>query len=82
MDDDASFPDLAEAAGNEPSARGILQCLRLLADEAATLHLGRTVAALRTAMLVCADEGGTEDDAAAEDHDAAVTTERPPPLLH
>lgn len=38
------------------SADGILRCLRMLADEAATLHLAATLDALRTAIAVCAAE--------------------------
>jgi hypothetical protein len=44
------------AEDDEPSARGIEQCLRMLADEAATLRLGRTLAALRAAIAICAAE--------------------------
>ena len=39
-----------------PSAEGILKCLRMLADEAASLHLASTVDALHTAIAVCAAE--------------------------
>ncbi len=39
-----------------PSAPGLLQCLRLLAEEAALLQLGATLAALRGAITVCAAE--------------------------
>ena len=39
-----------------PSANGILQCLRMLADEAAGLQLAGTLNALRTAIAVCAAE--------------------------
>ncbi len=39
-----------------PSAEGLLQCLRMLADEAASLHLAGTADALRTAIAVCAAE--------------------------
>ena len=39
-----------------PSADGILKCLRMLADEAASLQLASTADALRTAIAVCAAE--------------------------
>ncbi len=50
----ASPPDAADR--DQPSADGILQCLRMLADEAASLQLCATLDALRTAMAVCAAE--------------------------
>jgi hypothetical protein len=40
----------------EATATGILQCLRMLADEAASLQLTRTLDALREAIKTCADE--------------------------
>ena len=40
----------------EADATGIMQCLQMLADEAADLQLSRTLAALRAAMEVCASE--------------------------
>jgi len=45
------------------SAHGILQCLRLLAEEAATLNLKRTLSAIQDALETVADESGAEDDA-------------------
>ncbi len=59
MNDDFAFPDLSDFDDTDPTAQGIVRCLRMLADEAAALHLGRTLAALQTAMLVCADEAET-----------------------
>jgi len=41
---------------SESAATGILQCLRMLAEEAATLHLTRTLAAIRGAIETCASE--------------------------
>jgi hypothetical protein len=38
------------------TARGIAQCLRMLADEAATLNLACTVQALWTALAICERE--------------------------
>jgi hypothetical protein len=50
------------------SASGILQCLRLLAEEAATLNLKRTLSAIQDALETVADESGAEEEA--------------PPVLH
>jgi hypothetical protein len=44
------------------SAHGILQCLRLLAEEAATLNLKRTLCAIQDALETVADESGAEED--------------------
>lgn len=49
------LPD-TDADSALPSARGLLQCLRLLAEEAAMLQLGATLNALRSAITVCAAE--------------------------
>ncbi len=43
-----------------PSASGILHCLRVLADEAATLKLIRTMIALEDAMTMVAFETGRD----------------------
>jgi hypothetical protein len=51
MDED----DLCSSAC-EADATGILHCLRMLAEEAASLRLMRTLAALRQALDVCAAE--------------------------
>ena len=70
MDDKFKFPDFFEPldTDGDVSAHGIVQCLRMLADEATALGLGRTVAALRAAMTVCADEGEAEEtDSTGED---------------
>ena len=45
-------------AGFEPSATGILHCLRMLAAEAALLKLDRTLDALFLAIETCAEEHG------------------------
>jgi hypothetical protein len=42
------------------SAHGILQCLRLLAEEAATLNLQRTLSAIQDALETAADESASE----------------------
>jgi hypothetical protein len=61
MDDDTSFPDFLDGPDTEadadPTARGIVQCLRMLAEEAASLGMVRTLDALQTAIKVCAAEG-------------------------
>lgn len=41
---------------DDAAARGIVQCLRMLAEEAASLRLARTRAALQAAIDVCAAE--------------------------
>jgi hypothetical protein len=46
------------------SASGIMQCLRVLADEAATLHLHGSVFAIHDAMQTVAMESGAEAFAA------------------
>jgi hypothetical protein len=43
------------------SASGILQCLRLLAEEAATLNLHRTLSAIQDALETAAEESGGDD---------------------
>jgi hypothetical protein len=43
-------------AACDPSARAILQCLGMLADEAASLRMPATHAALTRAMEACAAE--------------------------
>jgi hypothetical protein len=40
----------------DATATGILQCLRMLAEEAASLHLTRTLTALRDAIETCVSE--------------------------
>lgn len=37
---------------------GIMQCLRMLAEEAATLNLSRTLLAIHAALQTCEHEGG------------------------
>lgn len=39
------------------TADGIVQCLQMLAEEAAGLHLARTLAAIQKALQVCHEEG-------------------------
>jgi hypothetical protein len=43
------------------SASGILQCLRLLAEEAATLNMHRTLSAIQDALETAAEESGGDD---------------------
>jgi hypothetical protein len=63
MDDDSGYPDSPDmpAWDSDPTARGIMQCLRLLAEEAASIGMARTLDALRTAMRICAVEGDAAD---------------------
>jgi len=51
-------PDDADDAAPDcgPSAEGIVRCLQMLADEAATLCLPRTLEALCRAQAACAAE--------------------------
>lgn len=49
-DDDPALID------QDASATGILQCLRMLADEAADLRLAGTLRALREAIAICQSE--------------------------
>jgi hypothetical protein len=39
------------------TADGIVQCLQMLAEEAAGLRLARTLAAIQKALQVCHEEG-------------------------
>jgi hypothetical protein len=43
-----------------PSATGLMQCLRLLAQEAAALNLVRTLSAIEDAMDTAAYESGLD----------------------
>lgn len=63
MDDDSCFPDFLDAqdSDGDPTARGIVQCLRMLADEAAALGMARTLDALHAAIGICATEGDAAD---------------------
>jgi hypothetical protein len=69
MDDDSFLPDFLDTpdADSDPTARGIVQCLRMLADEAAALGMARTLDALQAAMTVCAVEGDAADALAESD---------------
>jgi hypothetical protein len=58
MNQDDSF-------GCDATATGILQCLRMLAEEAAMLRLSRTLDALREAIETCAAERVDPEAAAA-----------------
>jgi hypothetical protein len=57
------------------SATGILQCLRLLAEEAAVLNLQRTLLAIQDALEAVADETG-------EVHEEPAISRLMPPVLH
>ena len=51
MHDDGGFPDLLESCDSEsdPTAHGMLQCLKMLAEEATSLSMSRTLDALKAA---------------------------------
>lgn len=70
MTEDDTFTSECEA-----NATGIMQCLRMLAEEAASLRLARTLAALREAIDVCAAENVM--DATADEQDAFAFAGRP-----
>jgi hypothetical protein len=53
---------------DEPSADGILHCLRLLADEAAHLKLSRTFSAIEAALAMITLESGRSGSGAAQIH--------------
>ena len=53
---------------DEPSADGILHCLRLLADEAAHLKLNGTFSAIEAALAMIAVESGRAGSGAARVH--------------
>jgi hypothetical protein len=52
--------DADEAELNGATASGIAHCLHMLADEAATLQLGRTLRAIRRAIEICSAEGALD----------------------
>jgi uncharacterized protein with ATP-grasp and redox domains len=60
----------------EANARGIMQCLRMLAEEAALLHLSRTLAALREAIDVCAAENVLDASADGPEQDRLAVSGR------
>lgn len=41
----------------DATADGILQCLQMLAEEAAALNMPRTLEAIQRALAVCQEEG-------------------------
>jgi len=59
MSDKPLFPPDA-ADGEVPSARGLLDCLRMLTDEAVAMRLTDTADALRAAIAVCAAESESD----------------------
>ena len=63
MDDDTRFPEFLDEpdVDSDPTARGIVQCLRMLAEEAASLGMARTLDALQTAINVCAAESDASE---------------------
>ncbi len=63
--------DRDDSLACDATATGILQCLRMLAEEAASLHLNRTLVALRDAIAACASEHEEPASALAFRPDAA-----------
>jgi hypothetical protein len=53
-----------QAADCQPTASGILLCLRMLTEESLSLNLRRSVLALRAAALVVEAEAGDVGDVA------------------
>ena len=49
--------ELEDEVDPRSSAMGIMECLRILAAEAAHLKLSRTMVALREALVACESEG-------------------------
>lgn len=68
MDDETRFLGSMDNldSDSDPTARSIVQCLQMLADEAAALGLCRTLDALHAAMQVCARESDLGDPAECE----------------
>ena len=67
MDDEDLFSSDCDS-DCDATATGIISCLRMLADEAATLKLARTITALRETIEICAAEVVRADDGASDDH--------------
>ncbi|CAH2599020.1 conserved protein of unknown function [Rhodovastum atsumiense] len=63
FDNTAELDDLAEEC--IPTGSGILRCLQMLAEEAASLELPRTLDALRQAIVACTTEAPEDDRFAA-----------------
>ncbi len=60
----------------DPTAKGIVQCLRMLAEEAEAIGLPQTLDALRLALQVCAAESTTVTSA-----EPSFTAGPPPGVL-
>ena len=81
MNDDDS---LTTDGGDEPAseydatARGIIQCLRMLAEEAASLGMPETLAALYSALETCR----TESDVTVQDPAQVPMGAPPGAMLH
>jgi len=71
MTDDDPFASECEA-----NASGIMQCLQMLAEEAASLRLSRTLAALREAIDVCAAENLADPTAEEMDEGSSPSVRR------
>jgi hypothetical protein len=55
----------------DTTARGIIQCLRMLAEEAGALRLPETLVALQAALETCRAESVLSGVAPAEHHESA-----------
>jgi hypothetical protein len=69
MDDESGFPEFLDAMDpdGDPTPLGIVQCLKMLAEEAASLGMARTLDALQATIKVCATEGNTTDELTEDD---------------
>jgi len=48
----------------DPTPEGLIRCLQVLGEEAASLSLSRTFAALQDAIMACKEESGASPFAA------------------
>jgi hypothetical protein len=78
MNDDDVF-SLDSDSDCDATATGIISCLRMLADEAASLKLARTITALRETIEICAAEVVRVDEMGADDMWRSAASGR---LLH
>lgn len=66
--DDEDLLSLDSDSDCDATATGIISCLRILADEAASLKLARTITALRETIEICAAEVVRGDDGVSHDY--------------
>jgi len=77
MSDDDPFAGECDA-----TATGLMQCLKMLADEAGSLRLSRTQSALREALEICLCENGSAPGPDPRDAAFAADPDDRPRLLH